>query len=78
MGSTLLRAGFVAFDSGHRVVNELADRRLFGLSLEVYPARFGRNPEDVLRAALTHYGTSGRAGRAAPAAPRVEWALAEQ
>ncbi len=49
-GQHALERRVVALDAGHRVIHELADRRLTGLRLQVRPARLGRHPEDVLGA----------------------------
>jgi hypothetical protein len=47
-GEDTLKRRVVALDPCHSVVDQLADRRLLGLGLEVGPARPGRNPEDVV------------------------------
>ena len=37
----------VALDRDHRVIDDLADGRLFRAVLEISPTRSGRNPENV-------------------------------
>lgn len=37
----------VLLDGGHRVIDQLADRRLLGVGLELGPASFLRYPEHV-------------------------------
>ena len=48
LGQHAFEARIVAFDGDHGVVHEFADGGLFGIGLEVRPARFGGHPEDVL------------------------------
>jgi len=44
----VLEPGVSVLDGGHGIVYELADLGLLGVRLEMLPARFSRNPEDVL------------------------------
>ena len=48
LGQHVLERRVVALDTGHRVVDELADGGLPRLGLEMTPAGFRRHPEDVL------------------------------
>ena len=48
LGQDTLEARVVALDGDHGVVHHLADRGLLGAGLQVRPASFLRNPEDVL------------------------------
>ena len=49
LGEHALERRVVALDRVHRVVDHLADRRLFGHLEQVRPPRPGRHPEDVVR-----------------------------
>ena len=48
LGQHARERGVVPLDARHRVVDELPDGGLAGLRLEVWPAGFGRDPEDGL------------------------------
>ena len=48
LGEHALERRVVLLDRDHRVVDQLADRRLLGVRLEVRPAGLLRHPEDVL------------------------------
>ena len=52
LGQHIPELRVVALDGVHRIVDELADRGLLGLVLQVSPAGLGRYPEDVLGAVL--------------------------
>jgi len=52
LGQHTLERRVVALDAGHRVVDELADRGLLRLRLQVRPACLGRHPEDGERTVL--------------------------
>lgn len=47
-----LEPGIVPLDGDHRLVDQLADRRLLGVVLQRLPASLRRHPEDVVRAGL--------------------------
>ena len=50
LGEDAFEAGIVAFDGDHGVVDDFANGGLFGAGLEVMPAGFFGNPEDVFGA----------------------------
>ena len=49
LGQHALEPRVVALDGDHRIVDDLADRRLLGAGLEMRPAGSFGHPEDVLR-----------------------------
>ena len=52
LGEHTFEGGVLPLDGKHCVVHGFADRRLFGIRLNLRPSRLGRNPEDVLRPIL--------------------------
>ena len=47
-----LEPRIVPLDGDHRLVDQLADRRLLGVVLQRLPASLGRHPENIVRAVL--------------------------